>query len=129
MIQPEMNMNFGNQTYYTNYVWDNLQTDEEFRTDFLNQTSIRRAINIIERNNPDATEDEILAILTQQYIEEDSDFNLSSIGIGLPITYIIGDFMINTSFSTYFLLNKPDYIEENLQTYFSFGISYSFMFD
>lgn len=129
MIQPEVNFNFGNQTYYNNYIWDNLQNDSEYRDDFLSQRGVQRLINYLQRQYPNATEDQILALLVARQTEVEDEFNLSSIGLSLPLAYMIGSFTLNTSFSTYFLVNKPDYIEEDYQTYFSIGLSYSFMWE
>lgn len=127
MFQPELNSNFGNQTYYSNYILDRLQSDEDYRTELLSDRTILHDFRILREQYPDATEFELFSLLFAQYTEQNDEFNLSSIGLSFPVAYMIGNFTINASFSTYFLMNKPKYVDEDYQTYFSIGLSYSFM--
>jgi len=127
MVQPELNFNFGNQTYYSNYILDRLQSDEDYRSELLSDRTILHDYRILRELYPDATEFELFSLLFAQYTEQNDEFNLSSIGLSFPVAYMIGNFTINASFSTYFLMNKPNYVDEDFQTYFSFGLGYSFM--
>ncbi|MCK4663371.1 MAG: hypothetical protein KAT68_10935 [Bacteroidales bacterium] len=125
-IQPEVDINFGNQTYYNNYYWDSYNTNEEFRKYVLNQQGIKRKIYLLHKQYPNLTLDEIMHIISLSYITSEDEYNLSSIGIILPLYYMIGSFSFNVGISLFSLINKPEYIEDDYQVFFNAGISYSF---
>lgn len=127
-IQPEVNFNSGNQTYYSNYLWSNIQNNPDYLQEFLDSDQVIRRLNYYERHYPDATIEDILKMMIANNLTQEDDFNLSSIGVNIPASYMIGNFIISASYSLYFLTNKPDYIEENIETYLSFGIIYSISF-
>lgn len=129
ILQPEVNFNFGNQTYYSNYFWDNWKNDPEFRQKILENERFNNLINFLRNRHPELNEQQLFALLVARRTEEADEFNLSTIGLTLPMSIMIGNIAINSSFSTYFLTNKPDYIDEEFQTYFSIGFSYSFMWE
>ena len=52
------------------------------------------------------------------------EFNFNSIGLVLPVYYVVSNFTLNLSFSAYKPMNTPEYLESNWVFYFSAGLSY-----
>ena len=128
MIQPEVNLNFGNQTYFNNYLINSFQTNSDSRSKFLSSRRTQLEILALMRNQ-DLTYEQAVALILLSYTTQEDSYNLSSVGISVPFAYMIGSFTINASVSAYFLTNKPAYITEDYQIFYGLGLVYSFLWD
>lgn len=128
-FQPGIDINFSNQSYYVNYFWESLNASSSLR-DFLRDHPVIRMEYIYIRNNyPNLTNIQILNIISKQFTKKKEEIRLSNISLYLPVSYMIGNFILDVSLLTYFPINQPDYFDEKVQIYFDLGISYILNFN
>lgn len=127
-IQPEVDLNLGNQTYYSNYFWENVKSREDFRH-FLhnNKWFIREFLNM-RRKYPNLGDKEIVVLLSSEFLQEEEKFNLNSVSILIPLFYMVNSFSFSISFMGFIPTFQPEYMESGFQYLLDFGITYSLDF-
>lgn len=123
-LQPTVDINFITRSYYETYFWESLSASSSLRDFFNDYPDIRRRFVILKNNNPDLTNMEILDIISTDYTEEKEKFALGNIGVYFPVSYMIGNFIIDLNVLAYIPVNQPDYFDGKVQVFFDLGISY-----
>lgn len=127
ILQPGIDANFGSYEYLNLYYVDKLKENRWIYTYLLyNFPAIRRYVLHEMYKNPEQTREEVL----DKYLEEkaEDNFKLTSISLNMPIYYMIGNFGINLGIYAFIPIKQPDYLTEEVQFFFNFGLSYDLTF-
>lgn len=121
-LQPGVDLNFGDYEYLNLYYLNKLEDNRTFLYYLLLNPTIRRYVYQERQKNPSLSREEILT----DYLETKAQdqIKLTSVGISLPVSYIIGNFSINAGFYAYIPVNQPDYLGNEVQYFFDVGITY-----
>lgn len=121
-LQPGVDLNFGDYEYLNLYYLNKLEDNRTFLYYLLLNPTIRRYVYQERQKNPSLSREEILT----DYLETKAQdqIKLTSVGISLPLSYMIGNFSINAGFYAYIPVNQPDYLGNEVQYFFDVGITY-----
>jgi hypothetical protein len=123
LIQPGIDLNFGNYEYLNLFYLDQLRQSPLFYASILfNSRVLRKYAEAELKSHPDMTSKEILDALFEKRAED--SFKLTSVSIGVPVFFISGRFGFNAGLFLNIPTNQPDYLSNESLFYFSAGISY-----
>ncbi|MBN2481619.1 MAG: hypothetical protein JXB19_07765 [Bacteroidales bacterium] len=125
-IQPGVDLNFGDFEYLNRYYLDEMKENERFYEYLLLSKAIRQYAMVKKAQNPELTVYQIL----DQYLNEkiQDTFKLTSAVLYLPVSYLAGNFGINTGLYVFLPVKQPDYLYNEKQFFFTVGISYNLAF-
>lgn len=135
---PDINLVLSNQSYYNQYAYKNYwfllgvastypyTTVGEIYTDLSKYHAIRRFLNNHPRLKSAFLKLDSDLVISDLF-KEQKEFNISSLGVNIPIYYSINNLTFNFNYSLYFPINLPSYFDNTPVHYFSAGISYSFV--
>ena len=121
-LQPGVDLNFGDFEYLNLYYLNKLEDNRAFLYYLLLNPTIRRYVYQERQKNPSLSREEILT----DYLETKAQdqIKLTSVGISLPVSYMIGNFSLNAGLYAYIPVNQPDYLGNEVQYFFDVGITY-----
>jgi len=121
-LQPGVDLNFGDYEYLNLYYLNKLEDNRLYLYYLMLNPTIRRYVYQERQKNPTLTREEILT----DYLENKAhdQMKLTSVGISLPVSYMIGNFSLNAGFYAYIPVNQPDYLGNEVQYFFDVGITY-----
>jgi len=138
-VTPEIsytmsNLDYYNQsaykTYWYLYLYSGYQKNPTLRIEDLDPNLIQyKRIWRILNNFPQVYKNFMKLdkdLLIADLFKAEKKFNLSSIGINIPVAYTIRNFSISFTYSIIFPINLPEYLDDSPVNYFSTGISYMF---
>jgi hypothetical protein len=136
-ISPEVNTIMGNQQYYNQFAYKTFwylygiserypaMTIAEFyehRESFPIRWSLINNNPRILKNFRTLDKDLVISDL----FRASNKYNISSVNLTLPVSYNLGNFSLNLSYSVTIPMNTPEYIDNTAISYYSAGIYYSF---
>lgn len=121
-FQPGVDLNFGDYEYLNQYYLNKLEDNRAFMVYLMLNPTIRRYVLVQRQKNPSLTREEIVV----SYLENKASdsFKLTSVGVSLPISYMVGNFSFNAGFYAYIPVSQPDYLGQDVQFFFDIGITY-----
>lgn len=140
MVQPGISINFNNPNYYSKL----FSFLDAYINAHPNAGLARLAYDIYHIN--DQSEELVklrrkllankdLAYMIRDYLPtgmplseilgSNNSMAITNFTVSLPVSYLIGDFTINASFSAYRTINQPIYLQNKWYTNFSAGVSYA----
>jgi len=125
-LLPGIDANFGDYEYLNLYYLDQLRNNSGFSGYLIMYPAFRRYVFSQKLRNPDLTREEIL----YQFLRENArdSFKFTSLGINLPVSYMIGNFGLNLGLYAFIPVNQPDYLDDGIQFFFNIGLNYMLTF-
>jgi hypothetical protein len=126
-IQPGIDANFGSYEYLNLYYLEKLKQDQWYYGYFWhNYPAIRQYVYKEKIRHPNLTYRDII----DNYLGKKArdNFKLTSIGVNLPIFYMIGNWGINLGIYAFIPLQAPDYLSDEILFFFDIGLSCNLVF-